>query len=89
MIEDMLLIDYDPFAKESRVINVSDGARSFVTVSSDISELAKQLPALCQEYSQYNVRFHAPINAFYELKHQLEAVEKDAYGENKIKLEVC
>ena len=89
MIEDMLLIDFDPFAKESRIINISNGTRSFVTVSSDINELAEQLPIFCQDFNQYKVRFHAPINAFYELKRQLDEVERNVYGENKIELEVC
>lgn len=89
MIPDMFLIDYDPFAMESRVAIVNDGMRSFVSVSSDISSLAKELPALCDTHNQYNVRFHAPTNAFYELKRQLEDVEKDTYGESKINLEIC
>ena len=89
MIEDMFLIDFDPFAKESRVIIVKDGIRSFVSVSSDINALAHQLPVYCDENNLYNVRFHAPVNAFYELKRQLEDVDKATYGENQINLEVC
>lgn len=84
----MLVIDYDPFAKDSRIIVVEDGIRSFVSVSSDINELAKELPVYCQQYNLYNVRFHAPVNAFYELQRQLEDTEKDVYGENKINLEI-
>ena len=89
MIEDMILIDYDPFAKESRIIVVENGQRSFMAVSSDINSLARELPSYCDQYNQYNVRFHAPVNAFYELKRQLAEIEKNSYGENKINLEIC
>lgn len=89
MIEDMFIIDYDPFVMESRIIIVEDGLRKFAGVSSNISELAEQLPAYCDKFNQYNVRFHAPINTFYEFKRQLEDIEKTTYGENKINLEVC
>ena len=88
MNQDMILIDFDPFAKESRIIVIENGQRGFVSVSSDINELAKQIPAYCEQYKQYNVKFHAPVNAFYELKRQLEEVEKQTYGENKINLEI-
>lgn len=89
MIEDMFIIDFDPFAKESRIIAVHNGIRSMIGVSSNINELALELPTYCDAYNQYNVKFHAPVNAFYELKRQLEEVEKRAYGENKINLEIC
>lgn len=88
MNQDMILIDFDPFAKESRIIVIENGQRGFVNVSSDINELAKQIPTYCEQYKLFNVKFHAPVNAFYELKHQLEEIEKQTYGENKINLEI-
>lgn len=89
MINDMFIIDYDPFVMESRIIIVENGQRKFAGVSSDINELAKELPVYCDKFNQYNVKFHAPISTFYELKRQLEEVEKSTYAENKINLEVC
>lgn len=89
MIPEMILIDHDPFSKESRLIHVKDGLRSFVGVSSDINDLAKEIIHYSQEFGQNKVRFHAPVTAFYELKRQLEEAEKDTYGENKIDLEIC
>lgn len=87
--QDLFIIDYDPFVTESRIIIVEDGQRKFAGVSSNINELAKELPTYCDKFNQYNVKFHAPVGTFYELKRQLEEVEKSTYGENRINLEVC
>lgn len=89
MMEDMFFIDFDPFARESRLMIIENGIRSFVDVSSDLNELPAQLIAYCAQYNQYKVKFHAPIGAFYELKRQIEKQEINTYGENKIELEVC
>ena len=89
MNQDMLVIDYDPFAMESRVIIIEDGQRASVGVSSDMNQLPKELISYCQQYNLYNVKFHAPVGTFYELKRQLDEEEKNVYGENKIKLEIC
>ena len=89
MIQDGLIIDFDPFSRESRVIVVENGQRAITDVSSDVNELAYQLPVFCKKYNQYNVKFHAPVNIFYELQRQLEVVEQQTYGENKINLEIC
>ena len=87
--QDMLIIDYDPFVMESRIIIVENGQRKFAGVSSDVSELARELPTYCDKFNQYNVKFHAPVGAFYELKLQFEKKKKTTYAENKINLEVC
>jgi len=89
MIEDCLIIDYDPFSCESRVIVVENGQRGMMGVSSDVNNLAKELPTYCQKYNQCKVKFHAPVGIFYELKRQLEENEQTLYGENRIELEIC
>lgn len=89
MMEDMFIIDFDPFAHESRIIVIENGQRAMVGVSSDLNALAQELPQYCEQYNQYNVRFHAPVNAYYELKRQLADIEKNRYGETKINLEIC
>lgn len=89
MKEDMILIDYDPFAMESRAHIVENGRQSIIGVTSDLPGLSDEILNYCQQYNQYNVKFHAPIGIYYELKRQLEAKEKDLYGANKINLGVC
>ena len=89
MKEDMILIDYDPFCMESRAHVVENGIQSIIGVSSNLEDLADQIFNYCQQYNQYNVKFHAPIGIYYELKRQLETKEKDLYGANKINLGVC
>lgn len=89
MKEDMILIDYDPFVMESRAHIVENGKQSIIGVSSNLNELSGQIIGYCQQYNQYNVKFHAPIGTYYELKRQLEKMEKDTYGVTKINLGVC
>lgn len=89
MIEDMLLIDYDPFARDSRIIVVQNEQRSMLTACSDLPELTQALIGYTEQFNLYNVRMHAPLNTFYEFKRQLEQAEKDVYSENKITLEIC
>ena len=89
MMPDMLLVDYDPFAMDSRIMVVQDGVRQMISACSDIPELSKALIAYAQEYNLYNMKIHAPVNFFYELKRVVEEDEINQYSKNKINMEIC
>jgi len=89
MKEDMLLVDYDPFACDSRILIMQNGVRSSIDACSDIPELSKALISYAQQYNLYNMKIHAPVNFFYELKRITEKEELNQYSENKITMEIC
>lgn len=82
-----LLVDYDPFAMESRVSIYKEGEREQVTVCSNLSELTTQLTALAYEHNVYSVKFHGPFAITGEVRRAIEEYEKNLYSENKIVIE--
>ncbi len=84
---DALVIDYDVFARESRLYVMKDGKRSTCRVASDINTLASDVIGLAQQTGIYNVKVHAPFAFIGEINRQIKKLEATTYAENKISVE--
>lgn len=82
-----LIVDYDPFAMESRVTLVEDGKRNQIKVASSIESLTEHLVAYSYDNNVYDVRVHAPLAITNEIERQVSTLENMTYSENKIKVE--
>lgn len=82
-----LVIDYDAFAKESRLYVMKDGKRSECRVASDINSLASEIVAMSQQTGIYNVKVNAPFAFIGEINRQVKQLEATTYAENKISVE--
>lgn len=82
-----LLVDYDPFAMESRVSIFAEGERNQVSVCSDLTELVAQIATLAYEHNVYSVKFHGPFAITGEVRRAIEEYEKNQYSNNKITVE--
>ncbi len=87
MINNAIVVDYDPFAMESRVSVVTDGHQEQANVCSEVSELAEKLIALAYEYNTYAVKIRAPFAITSEVRRVIEQNEKGLYSNNKISVE--
>lgn len=87
MKEDVLIVDYDPFAHESRTSVLKDGKRSQMRVSSDLAGLAEVLIGLAYSHDIYNVKIHAPYAITNKIIEQVAEREKLIYSNSKIKVE--
>lgn len=83
-----IVVDYDPFAMESRVNIIKDGKHEQVSVASGLEELANSLVALTYQYNIYSVKVNAPLATTNEIKRQVNALESTTYSTNKIQVEV-
>lgn len=82
-----LLVEYDPFAMESRVSVYKDEGREQVTVCSDINELVSQLATIAYDNDVYSVKFNGPFAVTKELERAIQEYEKNLYSSNKIVIE--
>lgn len=88
MNDNAIIIDYDPFAMESRAYVMRDGNReeSYI-VASDISELTEKLVEVAKKHQVYNVRVRGPFAIMGEIKRSISLYEMKTYEENKITVE--
>lgn len=89
MSQDMLVVDYDPFAMDSRVLVLQDGERAVLNTCSDLPELSQALLNYSREYKISQMKIHAPVNFFYELQRMVQEEELNLYNENIINMEIC
>lgn len=83
-----IIVDYDPFAMESRVNVIKEGKHEQLGVASSIENLANDLVALTYQYNIYSVKVNAPLATTNEIKRQVNALESTTYSANKIQVEV-
>lgn len=72
---DAIVISYDPFAKESRVMIMKDGMKTQVNVCSSLSELETEIMSLSYKYNIYVVKFHAPSMIIEEMSNRIKAID--------------
>lgn len=88
MLNDSLIINYDPFSQDSTVyISKEDGQKKSMTISSDISGLAEALIGLAYGQNIYSIKIRAPFAITNEISRQIIQTENTLYSENKIKVE--
>lgn len=83
MINDTIIVDYDPFAMESRVSVCKEGKRAQYSVASSLEELVDSLGKLADEHNVYSVKANAPYATIGEIARQASAI----YTKNKLNIE--
>lgn len=88
MQNNYIVVNYDPFAMESRVSIYSDqkGQRN-MQVSSTINELTNAILNLAYSNNSYEVKIHAPAAIVEEIQKEVKECEQKVYSVNKIKIE--
>lgn len=83
-----VVIMYDPFAMESRISLIQEGRHEQVSVASNIEELADATVSFAYNYGTNNIKVHAPLAIYGEIKRAIEAVEKNQYNKNNLDIGV-
>ncbi len=88
MNEITIIVDYDPFAMESRAYIMNGGNRQeSYAVESDIPALAEKLIYMADTHKVYNIKIHGPLAIMYEIKRAIGECEMKTYETNKITVE--
>lgn len=87
-MNDIFVVDYDPFGMDSRITVFQNGQSTILSAHSDIVDLADSLVSLSQEYGIYKMKVHATKNFFYELKRLTTEKEKNLYNNSRIDMEI-
>lgn len=83
-----LIVDYDPFAMESRMYVVKDGKHTDrYTITSSIPELAEKLVQYAKELNIYDIKVRGPFAITGEIQRSVAQHEMRTYNENKITME--
>lgn len=75
MIISAIVVSYDPFAKESRVMIMGDGGKTQVDVCSNLDELITQIMDLAYKYDIYDIKFHAPPMIVEEVSNRIKTLD--------------
>lgn len=87
-MNDTFIIDYDPFAKESRVLLMHEGTKQHqYDVATDIPELADIIVQFANQHKVYDVKVRAPQQIIEEVQRCIAISESRLYEENKITVE--
>lgn len=78
-----ILVDYDPFAIESRLILIKDGEREYKQTTSDLEQLSKNITNLCYNSNIFNVKINAPFKVSSVLTKFIQETDSN----NKIEIE--
>lgn len=88
MNPNVLIIDYDPFAMESRIHVIQNGeSADKSSVESSIPELTQKVIQYAKECNVYNVKVRGPLAIISEIKRSITKCEMKMYSENKIMVE--
>lgn len=79
-----IIIDYDPFAMESRVSILQDGDREHASVYSSLEELVSGVIELAYGHDIYNIKMNGPFAIASEVSRMVKQLERTQYSENKI-----
>lgn len=81
---DTIIVDYDPFAMESRVSICQERKREQTNVFSSIEELANGIIELAYKHNVYDVKMNGPFAIASEVNKMIKQLEKNQYSESKI-----
>lgn len=82
-----IIIDYDPFAMESRISICKEGNKEYARVYSSMEELTNGIISLAYANEIYNIKVHGPFAVSGEIRRAINEREKDMYSQNKITVE--
>ena len=84
MMEDTLIVEYDPFAAESRITIYKDGKRSYASAHSSIDDLARGIIGLAYSNNIFDVKVYGPFEIERKLNEVVRCFESSEYSINKI-----
>lgn len=88
MNPNVFIIDYDPFAKESRISLLREGTKTNqYDIATNIPELAEVLTQFANQHQVYDVKVRAPKPIIEEIQRNITQVESRLYSTNKITVE--
>ncbi len=79
-----IILDYDPFAMESRICIMTDGHTKYNQVTSEIDDAAEVIVGLAYSNNIYNVKLHAPSQMVGEISRRIQEQEQNDFANNKI-----
>lgn len=82
-----IIINYDPFAMESRVSIYKDGKQERVSIHSNVNDLANEIIKIAYDNNIYEVKTHAPFAFTSEIAKQIHEFEQAQYSQKKITVE--
>lgn len=82
-----IIINYDPFAMESRVSIYKDGKQERVSIHSNINNLTNEVIKIAYDNGIYEVKTHAPFAFTSEIAKQIHEFEQAQYSQQKITVE--
>lgn len=82
-----IVVDYDPFAMESRVSIVQEDSKETVRVCSGIEELSDVLVGFAYGKNVYSIKVSGPLAITSEIKRMVQNCEKNLYSKNQITVE--
>lgn len=87
MKDNVIFVNYDPFAMDSRVTIYGDNQEQMI-VSSNIDELSGKLADIVNAYRIYNLRIHAPLALYTEITRSVREYAQNKYSINEITMEI-
>lgn len=82
-----IIVNYDPFAMESRVNIYKDGMQEHIVVHSDVEALANEIINIAYAQNIYEVKTHAPFAFTSEIAKRVHELEQLQYSQKKILVE--
>lgn len=82
-----ILVDYDPFAMESRLVLIKNGEHEYKQTTSDLEQLSRNVTNLCYNSNIFIVKVSAPFKISSVLTKFIQEIESKEYSNNKIEVE--
>lgn len=79
-----IIVDYNPFAMESRVAIMRNGERGQTQVYSSVEELTNGIIDLAYGENIYNVKVNGPFSIASEISKMVREYENNQYSINRI-----
>ena len=84
MNKEVIIVEYDPFARESRIGVLKGGHKEYTQVLSSIEDMTDKILSLAYERKIYEVKIHGPFNIVAEIEKNISQAEAELYSNNKI-----
>lgn len=81
-----IVIDYQPFAKESLAFVFKNGQSTRLPIASDIEAMAALAVTLCYEHSIYTINIDAPVDILNNFETKVLEEEQRKFSDLKIEV---
>ncbi len=88
LTETGIVLDYNPFVRESKIYIVRDGEQEFSQIVSNKDDIINTIIDLAYENNIYNVFISAPNFIANGFSQDINEYERNQYSYNRIKIEV-